>query len=121
MLNSGEYAMQLTRDQIISAIDAVTKPIDVPEWGGVIHVRVISAAERDSLEAAMQDRVTRAKNIRARIVALCACNPAGERLFTDEDAEALGKKSGIVMDRLFDAAMEINGMLPDSVEDAEKN
>ena len=45
----------------------------------------------------------------------------GDRLFTEANLRELGNKSAKALDRILLVAQRINGMLPDSVEDAEKN
>jgi hypothetical protein len=45
----------------------------------------------------------------------------GERIFGDKDMDALGQKNGIILDRLYDKAQEVNGLLNGSVEERSKN
>lgn len=56
------------------------------------------------------------KNLRARLVALCAIGEDGKRLFAEADLKKLGGKSALVMDRLFDAARNLSGMSSRDVE-----
>lgn len=110
----------LSRDQIIKASDTRTAPVAVPEWGGDICVRVLSGAERDRLEAAMQPDKNGRKNyeqFRARFAALVICDESGARLFEDKDVPALGAKSSVVLDRIMEAGMRINAMSQADVTD----
>ena len=60
-------------------------------------------------------------NLRARLVALCAVDADGKRIFADDDIPALGGKASAPLDRLFSAAQELNGLSGKDVEDLEGN
>ena len=112
--------MSLTREQILAADDLQIKEIEVPEWGGVTYVRSINAADyadyvRGNVAA---DGKATMDNYIARYCAFAICDSKGERLFTDADAEALGKKYSTVMARIYDEAKKLNG---DDYEGLEKN
>src|SRR3954468_15256349 len=105
----------LTREQILQTNDLPSETVAVPEWGdgAEVHVRTMSGTERDGFEQEIiEARKTGAElvNIRARLAVKTVCDSNGTRLFTDEDVEALGKKSGRVLDRIFDAAQRLNGI-----------
>jgi hypothetical protein len=116
----------LGRDQILQAQDIKTQTVPVPEWGGEVIVRALTGAERDAYESScveMQDgkQVPNLKNIRAKLVSLTVVDEQGKRLFTSADVEALGKKSGAVLDRLFDVARELSGLTQQAVETSRGN
>lgn len=118
--------MTLTKNQILTANDLETREVDVPEWGGSVTVKALSGKARDAWEASL--RVTRGKqtaadtsNIRAKLVARALIGDDGERLFSDQDIAALGDKSALVLDRLFDVIAEMSGLSNKADEDAEKN
>jgi hypothetical protein len=105
----------LTRETILAAQDLPAKSVAVPEWGGEVLVRSMTGAERDLYEQAlMAARTANGKfniaNVRARLVAFCAVDEAGKRLFEDADIEALGAKSAAALDRVFAAAAALNGI-----------
>ncbi|MFJ9413040.1 hypothetical protein ACIRPT_02600 [Streptomyces sp. NPDC101227] len=113
----------LSKDQILKADDLKTEPVEVPEWGGEVLVRTLMGEERDKFEA---DSVTINKkgqpqqnlaNMRARLVALCAVNEAGERLFSAYDVPDLGRKSATALDRVFQKAQELNGFTEADIEE----
>lgn len=108
----------LSRDAIFSAEDIRMERVDVPEWNGVLYVRVITGGERDEFEATMHDARGKLKrdNIRARFVALTACSANGAPLFEPGDVDKLTRKSAAVLDRVFTAAMKLNGMLKEEVD-----
>ena len=115
----------LGRDQILGADDLGVRSVPVPGWGGVVLMRGLTGKERDRFEADNARRAGNAgaagqeralQNIRARLVVRCLVDKAGDRLFSDQDAEALGEKSGAILDRLFDVAAELSGITPANVE-----
>lgn len=118
--------MSLTRDAILGAQDIKTEEVPVPEWGGSVFVRGLTAAQRDSFEASMfvgegDDRKFSAENIRAKLLVRCLVNEAGERLFADNEDEVLGAHSGAVLDRLFTVAQRLSGIARDDLKNAVKN
>jgi hypothetical protein len=118
--------VQLTRDMIMAAEDLPMARVDVPEWGGFVYVRTLTALERDEFE----DKAIRRKNgrvqfdnrnLRARLVTLATCNERGERLFQDGDAEKLGHKSSAAVDRIFPVAKRLSWIGEDAIDELEKN
>jgi len=109
----------LDRESILAAADLPVAPVDVPEWGEgeVVYVRSLSAFEA---EEKLRDAGKRA-NFHAWFAALLTCDAAGNRLFSDADAAALGGKSIAVLRRIGDAAQKLNGMTKAEQETAEKN
>ena len=109
----------LTRDAILTIEDRKIVPVSVPEWGGIVHVRVMSGGERDEWEFA---QAANAKaDVRARWVAYTACDEQGLPLFRTEDIEALSTKNSVALQRIFKAAMAINKVTAADVEELEKN
>jgi hypothetical protein len=51
-------------------------------------------------------------------VALAACDDAGAPLFAEADIPALESKSGVALQRVFDAAAALNGLTTDAAEQA---
>ncbi|HYF94419.1 MAG TPA: hypothetical protein VD969_19545 [Symbiobacteriaceae bacterium] len=116
----------LTRDAILKATDLPTEPVDVPEWGGTVLVRGLNGAERDAYEASMVKQVGKEakmnmENMRAKLVAMCIVDGDGKRIFTQADAEALGKKSGNVLQRVFLVAQRLSGLATADLEISAKN
>ena len=105
----------LDRNSILK-MDALPKEqLSVPEWGGDVWVRTLTGTERDSFEQSMVQKKNKPNlnNVRARFAVLTICDEKGERLFTDNDAEALGKKSAAALDRVFEVAQRLNGFSDD--------
>lgn len=106
----------LTRDAILGASDAVVETVEVPEWGGSVQVRGMTAAERDTFEASLlpangkKGAPLTLANLRARLVVRCVIGEDGARLFTDDDAPALGEKNASAVQRVFNRAQVLSGM-----------
>ena len=116
----------LSREAILQAQDLPTEDVEVPEWGGTCRVRALTGAERDAFEQSIVE--TRGKNtrlnlrnIRAKLVALCCVDENGNRLFKDEDAELLGRKSAAALNRVFEVAQRLSGLRPEDVEELAGN
>ncbi len=116
----------LSREDILQAQDLTSEDVDVPEWGGVVRVRTLTGAERDAFESSVARKqgknvVMNYKNIRAKLVALTVIDGEGNRLFSDEDARALGRKSAEALDRVFSVAQRLSGIRDEDVEELAKN
>ncbi len=113
--------MLLSKEQILAAQDLPTEDVPVPEWGGAVRIRTLSGAERDRWEESRirgrgKDRRTNYENITASLIALCAVDGEGKRLFGEAEVHALGRKSSKVLGRLFDACRRLNGLSDEEVE-----
>ncbi|MCI0685728.1 MAG: hypothetical protein L0Y54_00605 [Sporichthyaceae bacterium] len=110
----------LSRDAILAANDIRTVDVAVPEWSGAVRLRTLTGAERDAFETASvrtsgKHVHTNLVNLRARLVAACAVDEHGARLFSEADVKALGAKSSAALDRLFDAARKLSRIGEDDV------
>lgn len=110
----------LDRKSIFKAVDLDIKTINVPEWGGEVCVRGLTARERDSFEMSI-GAAANMDNLRARLVVLTLCDADGERVLKDSDATELGKKNAQVVNRLFEIARQMSGMSDADVEELEGN
>lgn len=116
----------LGRAAILGAQDLPTVEMEVPEWGGWVLVRTLTAGERDNFEAEitqMNGRNTRlnVRNIRAKLVASVVVDDEGRPLFTLGDVEALGQKSAKALDKVFAKAAELAGMREADVQELAEN
>jgi len=109
----------LTREQILQADDLRHLDVDVPEWGGMVRVRVATSRERTKF----QQIIGKAKdgmpdNFMERWVAACAIDEKGKSLFSGaDDVKELSEKSSVALTKVFNACMELNGMTEGSVEE----
>lgn len=122
--------MILKRADILNAVDVKTEEVQVPEWGGSVYVRGLTAGERDKWEASLYSAEKRGSsfevvahkdNIRAKFLVVSIVDEEGKLMFTAGDIEALSKKSAAPVDRLFAVAQRLSGMTKEDVEELEKN
>ncbi len=99
---------ELTREAILAAEDLSQVEVEVPEWGGSVWVRGLTAHERTKLERSGNEPED--EDRRLKLVTLCTCDREGKRLFNLEDIEALGEKNWEPVQRIFEKALELNGM-----------
>lgn len=110
------------RDIILAATQTPTEKVPLPELGISVTVRGMSGAERDAFEASCfegrgKKRAFNMKNVRAKLVAYCCVDDAGQRVFSDADAEALGSVRADIIDRLFGPAQKLSGMSDEDVDE----
>ena len=111
----------LTLEQIIAVDDHRYQIEDVPEWGGKVKLRGMDTTTRTQYEAKMY-RLTKSPKglededwqlLKIRVLAQCLYD-ANDNLLFDPKNEAqwklLGKKSAIVIDRLFDLCTTLSGL-----------
>ena len=119
-------ARALSRTDILAAQDLVQTEIDVPEWGGKLYLRGLSAAERSAYEnrfrtLRQEDPEQASLKAVVLLIAMTAISSDGRPVFTEEDLDALAAKSFDVLLKVFHAARRVNGMAAGDDEDAEKN
>ncbi len=121
--------MALTRQQLDAVNDLKTKDVGVPEWGGTVRLRELSAKDRSLIEATtigvkgqgVEIRVEAFKTLKERVVAASLIDDDGNRLYKENEVAQLGLKSGQVIERLFQIVQDISGMTQKAAKDAEGN
>lgn len=113
----------LSRDAILSANDTPSEIVDVPEWGGQVKVVAMSGTERDKFEASLVGKGNKPnlENFRAKLAAACVVDEEGNRLFSEKDVAALGRKSAAALDRVATAAQRISAMSQEDVDELAGN
>jgi hypothetical protein len=106
--------MALDRKSILAADDVRKEKVAVPEWKGDVYLRVLTGTDRDRFEESYADQKMKAFRIRFLLLALC--DEDGERLFSDDEADILGKKSSVVINRLFEAGWKLNAFTQEAVD-----
>lgn len=107
--------MALNKAAILAAGDFKLNKVHVPEWGGDVFIKTISGLDRDRFEDGYSEQ--KMKNFRSRFLVLTLCDEKGDRLFTDVEVEEIGKKSSLVINRLFDAAWSLNAFTNEAVDE----
>ncbi len=114
----------LTREEMMTP-DSQKVWVPLPHKGDDIgvYVRMMSAADRDAIEAGMVGQETREqlRNLRARLVVATACDANGEKIFGSlGDADELGKRlDHRTADIIFDASRKLNKVFLRDAEVAE--
>jgi len=109
--------VSLTREQILaSRKDRKPVRLEVPEWGGDVFVRVLSAADQADLSDGGAP-----KELPIRVILHCLVTESGERIFTDEDAVELAKEDFPVIMRVFGFVARQNGLSTKELEEAMEN
>ncbi len=123
------------RTLILQSQDLNTVKVKTPEWGMDVYIRSMSAGEKDRFTQSIlkntgekDDKgepifIQDTTNFSAKLLVNVICSdPNGKnKIFTEEDAPELAKKSSIVVERCLQAAQKLNALLPEDVENLEKN
>lgn len=106
----------LSKKDILAKQDLPKEIVSVPEWGGEVYIRALSAGELDRYQTSMlqqrhgKSQDVNLENIRSKLVVLTAVDEDGNRLFDDRDAKALSEKSGAAINKLFTVAQRLSGI-----------
>lgn len=109
------------RATILAAKDIQTEEVEVPEWGVTVTVQALSGSARDWLEMRFSGRNgeldrEKAGEFRAAFVALSVVDESGERVFSDRDIQALGRKSSVAIQRVYEVAVRLSAARPEDVD-----
>ena len=100
--------------------DAQITPVDVPEWGVRLWLRIIPAGDGVEMQDAMAglDAQAVGREMTFVMLALALCAEDGSRLFSSvaEGRAFLAKRQGRVLLRLYEAAARLNGAWKDAQE-----
>ncbi len=102
----------LTKDQIIAASDRKTIMVDVPQWGGNVMLKEMSAKSRGWLVEQWDKKRIGVATMPTYMVALSVVDADGKQLFNIDDIESLAQKSVAAIDIISAAALKLNGMEP---------
>lgn len=112
----------LGRDEILAANDIQTEEVKVPEWGGSVLVRGLTALERDRFEASVVTQKgktveVKIENARAKLASWTIVDEQGKPLFGPKDIAELGKKSAAAMNRVYNVAARLSGITDEDLEE----
>ncbi len=116
----------LTREAILATPALPTQDVAVPEWGGSVRVKALTARALDQVESRLSARRKAGDetplNARAEYLVASLVGEDGEPLFASiDDVVALGEKSGFAVDRIFDVVIALNKMGATAVKVEVKN
>lgn len=116
--------MVLTAADVAKAADAVYEIVAVPEWGGDVRVRTLTALEVGELQSLVEGNSADAKGaFMLRVLAACLVDGDGARLWPDATlgVQALAGRNGQVVSRIFEVAARLNGLTAKAVEETAGN
>lgn len=118
--------MMLTREAILASQDIKTERVEVPEWGGYVWVKGLSAHEREQFELAATferdgQRQVSWGQLQARLVAMTVVDEHGERLFSDADVAILATKSAQAIMRIFAVAQRLAALRAEDLDEIRAN
>lgn len=108
--------------------ELVTMPADYPDpeiAGAQFRVRTMTAGERSLFDEQFTkkgktDRA-RQREVRERLIVATVIDADGELIFSEEDLPQLRQVDAALVERLVEAAMRLNGISKDDVEELEGN
>jgi hypothetical protein len=117
-IESVEPRKMLTAEDILSADDLQVVEVDVPEWGGVVRLRPLTAQQ--AIKFAEEAKENKGALSAVNVAAMCIVDATGSPMFNAEQLEKLKSKSLRAMMRIQKEALRING-LDEKAETATKN
>jgi hypothetical protein len=114
----------LNKAAFLAANDLAHEDVPVPQLGGSVRIRVMTGAARDDFQEYMRSfgegpRPTTA--IHAALLVQTCIEESGEPMFTMDDIELVRGKSVAAIETMAAAAMRINGLGVQAVDEAAKN
>jgi hypothetical protein len=115
----------LTAEQIRQANDLPFEDVPVPEWGGVVRVRCMSGKARNDYETALERDKEGSpviqNDVRTILSAASMVDDKGDQLFSAKEVKDLAAKSWTALQRVFEAALRLNGMSSKEASADQKN
>ncbi|WP_263146080.1 hypothetical protein [Pseudomonas sp. RIT-PI-AD] len=121
--------MNLTREQILAA-KRRQEVVAVPEWSGEVILSALSLRERGEqlaelfalakLESGNAEYAEANRQWQLRLLARSITDAEGQALFSIEDVDTLAKADPLPLGRIADAAVALNGFVPNAAEEHAK-
>ena len=113
---------ELSRAEIQDVQDIQERKVEIPDWKGFIFCRTPNGFERDQFETDVLNMRSNEEpqNIRGLCMARFAYDSKGRRVFTDDDADWLGRKSSRALNIFFEVYQELGGITEEELKDLEK-
>lgn len=112
------------RDKIFAAQDIPSELVEVPLWGVTVEVRGLSGSERTRLLDAAVNAETGEIDLRSIypqiVIGSCFDPETGERVFQDDDQEALLSKSAQALDVVAAVGLRLGGFTKEESDAAAK-
>jgi hypothetical protein len=99
--------------------------VEVPEWGGAVRLRVMSAAARSAFLASVMDvgsdgkvQRLRVEKMQTTLLAYVIVDETGKPMFAPDE---IGEMDSGVVQRLFEIAQKLNSLEAEAVVTATEN
>lgn len=92
----------------------------IPEWGTEVYLHCMTGFEREAFERLYDDART-AKVLRASVAVMCCRDKDGNRIFEDDQVEALNARGVPPLSRIYDTVMRISAVSKEDIDTYEKN
>ena len=109
----------LSKAEILAARAPQVRVVNVAELGGEVGIKAMTAGERDAFEVAHTK--SKDKDFRARLAAATVCDAVGQLLFGPGDIPALSALPASVLEPIVQAAVEVNQLSSQAIEDLKGN
>ncbi len=110
-------AKKLTLDEILASSDLVEKVVQVPEWGGEVLVRGFSKARQQALRREATDAEGNLDSDKVEM--LMFCYGVVDPEIQPEAYLQLREKNAGVIDRVLKVILEISGLGPEALAEAQ--
>lgn len=109
----------LTRDLIL-AKPLPTKSVNVPDWGGEVLIRPLTASEVAQVTKSEGEDADAYDSL-VKTVRFGVCDEKARSLFKDDDLDAIRNFTIPTLDLLANEIFAVSGVKKTAVEEAEKN
>jgi hypothetical protein len=121
----------LTRDEILAADDLKVEPLLIPEWGNrTVFIKTLTSNENDAWQASMlvkgvdgkmHTHPNHLRSLRAKFAVRILCDKEGNRLFKDNEVNALSEKSAGALSRIYNAGSRLNVLSDEDLKELAGN
>ena len=116
----------LSKEAILAADDLGLEEVEVPQWGGSVLVKPLTAKQRGWFTSQLVEHrkggnVIRLEQIQIRLCAMSIVQENGNRMFSDNELAALAGKSAGALQIVFEAAQRLSGLSDEQVEELQGN
>ena len=115
----------LTREDFLKPVTSPVVKVEIPELGGHVHVRGMSARERSVFDRQFTTsrgapNLKRQAQLRERLCLATICDDKGNLLFKDSAIDVLGRQPIIVIERVVAVAQPMCGLGGDEKDEDER-
>jgi hypothetical protein len=114
----------LTINDILGITDSGVERLFIPEWGGSVYIKVMTAKERSEIEdlfLKINETKKETGKFRREMIRRTWSDKDGNLVITDEAlATHMMGKSALAIEKIFERACEVNGFRQRDVEALKK-